>query len=69
MSFEEAYGYYTQGGQTSYQPKGSTGYGHAQGFYSPSGMGASHGPKVGPSASARFEYDNPLTRGLSDLTA
>ena len=44
MSFEEAYGYYTQGGQTSYQPKGSTGYGHAQGFYSPSGMGASHGP-------------------------
>ena len=32
-------------------------------------MGASHGPQVGPSTSARFEYDNPLTRGLSDLTA
>ena len=69
MSFEEAYGYYTQGGQTSYQPEGSTEYGHDQGFYYPSCMGASHGPKVGPSASARFEYDNPLTRGLSDLTA
>ena len=32
-------------------------------------MGTSHGPQVGPSALARFEYDNPLTRGLSDLTA
>ena len=28
MSFEEAYGFYTQGGQTSYQLEGSTGYGH-----------------------------------------
>ena len=61
MSFEEAYGYYTQGGQTSYQPKGSTEYGHNQGFYYPSCMGASHGPQVSPSASARFEYDNLLT--------
>ena len=69
MSFEEAYGFYTQGGQTSYQPEGSTGYRHDQGFYYPSGMGASHGPQVSPSALARFEYDNPLTRGLSDLTA
>jgi hypothetical protein len=32
-------------------------------------MGTSHGPQVGPFASARFEYDNPLTRGLSNLTA
>ena len=69
MSFEEAYGYYTQGGQTSHQPEGSTGYGHDQGFYYPTGMGASHGPQVGPSVSARFEYDNPLTRELSGLTA
>ena len=44
MSFEEAYEYYTQGGQTSYQPEGSSGYGHDQGFYYPSGMGTSHGP-------------------------
>ena len=29
----------------------------------------SHGPQVGPSASARFEYNNPLTRELSGLTA
>ena len=43
MIFEEAYGYYTQGGQTSYQPEGSTGHGHDQGFYYPSGMGTSHG--------------------------
>ena len=69
MSFEEAYGFYDQGGQPSYQPKGSMGYGHGQGFYYPSGMGTSHGPQVGPSASARFEYDNPLTRELLGLTA
>ena len=43
--------------------------GMTRGFYYPSGMGTSHGPQVGPSSSARFEYDNPLTRGLSDLTA
>ena len=45
------------------------GHGHDQGFYYPSGMGTTQGPQVGPSASARFEFDNPLTRGLSDLTA
>ena len=43
--------------------------GHGQGFYYPSGMWTSQSPQVGPSMSARFEYDNPLTRGLSDLTA
>jgi hypothetical protein len=32
-------------------------------------MSTSHGPQVDPFASARFEYDNPLTRGLLDLTA
>ena len=32
-------------------------------------MGTSQSPQVGPSALARFEFDNPLTRGLSDLTA
>ena len=69
MSFEEAYGFYDQGGHPSYQHEGSTGYGHSQGFYYPSGTGASHGPQVSPSVLARFEYDSPLTRGLSDLTA
>ena len=44
MSFEEAYGFYDQGGQPSYQPEGSTGFGHGQGFYNPSGMGTSLGP-------------------------
>ena len=69
MNFEEAYGYYTQGGQSSYQSKGSMGYGHDQRFYYPSGMGPSQCPQVGPSASAHFEFDNPLTRGPSDLTS
>ena len=32
-------------------------------------MGTSRGPQVGPSALARFEYNNPLTRELSGLTA
>ena len=68
MSFDEAYGFYNHGGQPSYQPEGSTGYGHDQGFYYPSGMGTSHGPQVGPSALERFEYDNPLTQELSGLT-
>ena len=44
------------------------GLGTARGFTTPRAWGTSHGPQVGPSASARFEYDNPLTRGLSDLT-
>ena len=69
MSFEEAYGFYDQGGQPSYQPEGSTGFGHGQGFYYPSGMGTSHGPQVGLFVLACFEYDKPLTRGQSDLTA
>ena len=47
MSFEEVYGFYDQGGQPSYQPEGSMGYGHGQGFYYPSGMGTSHDPQVG----------------------
>jgi len=43
-------------------------YSRDQGFYYPSGMGTSQGPWVSPSASAHFEFDNPPTRGLSDLT-
>ena len=31
-------------------------------------MGPSQCPQVGPSASAHFEFDNPLTQGLSDLS-
>jgi hypothetical protein len=45
------------------------GHDHDQGFYYPSGTGTSQGPQVSPSASACFEFDNPLTQGLSDLTA
>ena len=45
------------------------GHDHDQGFYYSSGTGTSQGPQVSPSASACFEFDNPLTQGLSDLTA
>ena len=75
MTFEEAYGHYAQGGHILYRAEGSMGYSHDQGFYYPLGMQTSHGPQVGPSrpqvgpsVSARFEFDNPLTWGLSDLT-
>ena len=75
MSFKEAYGYYTQGGQILYQAEGSMGYSHDQGIYYTLGMGTSQGPHVGQSGpqvslsvSAHFKFDNPVTRGLSDLT-
>ena len=45
------------------------GHDHDQGFYYSSGTGTSQGPQVSPSASACFEFNNPLTQGLSDLTA
>ena len=45
------------------------GYGHDHGFYYLTGMGTSQGPLVSPLVSAHFEFDNPLTQVLSDLTA
>ena len=44
------------------------GHNHDHGFYYHPSMQTSHGPQVGPSSSAHFEFDNPLTRGLLDLT-
>ena len=56
MSFEEAYGHY------NYDPyqAGSSGFTGGQGLYYPAGMHLSHGPQVGPSSSARFNYENPI---------
>jgi hypothetical protein len=44
IGFEEAYEYYTKGGQTSYLAEGNMGYGHDQGFCYSSSMGTSQGP-------------------------
>jgi len=67
MSFEEAYGYYTHGDPSSFQA-GSSGYVGDQGPYYPPGMHLSYGPQMGPSASARFNYEDPIMRSISDLS-
>ena len=68
MSFEEAYGYYAYGDPSSFQA-GSSGYAGDQGPYYPPGMHSSYGPQVGPSASARFSYEDPIMRSISDLSS
>ena len=68
MSFEEAYGYYAYGDPNSYQA-GSSGYASDQGPYYPPGMHLSYGPQVGPSASARFNYEDPILWSISDLSS
>ena len=67
MSFEEAYGYYAHGDPSSFQA-GSSGYAGDQGPYYPAGVHPSYGPQVGPSASARFNYEDPIMRSISDLS-
>ena len=64
MSFEEAYGHYT------YDPyqAGSSGFAGGQGPYYPAGMHPSYGPQVGPSSSARFNYEDPILRSITDLS-
>ena len=65
MSFEEAYGHY------NYDPyqAGSSGFAGGQGPYYPAGMHSSYGPQVGPSASARFNYEDSIMRSISDLSS
>ena len=63
MSFEEAYGHYTY---DPYQAS-SSGYAGGQEPYYPAGMHPSYGPQVGPSSSARFNYEDPILRSISDL--
>jgi len=68
MSFKEAYRYYAYGDLNSYQA-GSSGYAGDQGPYYPTGMYSSYGPQVGPSASACFNYEDPIMRSISDLSS
>ena len=68
MSFEEAYGYYAHGDPSSFQA-GSSGCVGAQGPFYPAGMHSSYGPHEGPSASARFNYEDPIMRSISDLSS
>ena len=64
MSFEEAYGHY------NYDPyqAGSSGFAGGQGPYYPAGMHSSYGPQMGPSSSARFNYEDPILRSIADLS-
>jgi len=68
MSFEEAYGYYTYTDPNSYQA-GSSRYAGDQGPYYPPGMHPSYDPQVGPSASACFNYEDPVLRSILDLSS
>ena len=67
MSFDEAYGYYAHGDPNMFQA-GSSGYTSDQGPYYPAGMHPSYGPQVGPSASACFNYEDPIMQSISDLS-
>jgi len=64
MSFEEAYRHY------NYDPyqAGSSGFAGGQGPYYPASMHSSYGPQVGPSSSARFNYEDPILRSIADLS-
>ena len=64
MSFEEAYGHY------NYDPHqaGSSGFAGGQGPYYPAGMHSSYCPHVGPSSSARLNYEDPILRSITDLS-
>jgi len=67
MSFNEAYGYYAYGDPSTFQAD-SSGYAGDQGPYYPAGMHSPCGPQVGPSASARFNYEEPIMRSITDLS-
>ena len=67
MSFDEAYGYYAYGEPNMFQA-GSSGYAGDQGPYYPAGMHPSYGTQVGPSASARFNYEDPIMRSIADFS-
>ena len=67
MSFDEAYGYYAHGDPNMFQA-GSSGYTGDQGPYYPAGMHPSYGPQVGPSASSRFNYEDPIMRNVTNLS-
>ena len=64
MRFEEAYGHY------NYDPyqAGSSGFADGQGPYYPAGMHSPYGPQVGPSSSARFNYEDLILWSILDLS-
>ena len=64
MSFEEAYGHY------NYDPyqAGSSGFASGQGPHYHTGMHSSYGPQMGPSSSARFNYEDLILRSIADLS-
>ena len=63
MSFEEAYGHY------NYDPyQAGSRFTGGQGPYYPAGMHSSYGPQMGPSSSARFNYEDPILRSIADLS-
>nr|CAB3503803.1 unnamed protein product [Digitaria exilis] len=64
MTFEQTYDYF-QGGSGQYTGT-MPGYGQDPGYYYSGGMG-SYGPQVGPSTSARYDYENPFTREISHI--
>ena len=68
MSFKQPCGYYAYGNPSLFQA-GSSGYAGDQAPYYPPGMHSSYGPQVGPSASARFNYEDPIMRSISDLSS
>ena len=47
---------------------GSSGYTGDQGPYYPAGMHPSYGLQVGPSSSARFNYEDSILRSITDLS-
>ena len=64
MSFEEAYMHYN----FDTHQAGSNGFAGGQGPYYPAGMHPSYGLQVGPSSSARFNYEDPILRSIADLS-
>ena len=64
MSFEEAYRHFNY---DLYQASSSR-FAGRQGPYYPTGMHSSYGPQVGPSSSARFNYEDPILRSIKDLS-
>ena len=64
MNFEQTYDHFTRGGPSSFVGDPNYGYG-----YYHAGRSSSQGPQVGPSSSAWYDYENPILREISQLTA
>jgi hypothetical protein len=67
MTFEQTYDYFSQGGPSQFAG-GVPVYGQDPEYHYSGGM-SSFGPQVGPSISARYDYENPFTREISQINA